>query len=396
MVLIIAARLLWIAVALVPPTIDEVGARAALVVALLTLASALTNLGPPIWFSWMGDLVPRRILSRFWGGRMRWMWIVWLATHGALVGFGFRYAAFGFTMQRAFTTVVALGVAAGVADILLFVWVHEPPAARTHRRAVLATLLEPLRQLEFRRYLAWNVAFRAAVMVGAAFMMLYVLKVLAIPLWITMLIWWTPGLGSALSAGFWGRTIDRHGSRPVLIVCSCAKPLAPLVFLLITRDTAPYVLPVFFVLDSCLNAGSQLATNGFMLRMAPRENRGTFTAAMTSLPSIAGGLAAILAGFLLRSWEGVEFVFAGRTWGNYQLLFLLSIVLRAACVPLAVRIREPHSARPLTVLAAIVNVWPLRLRSLPVRLYRRLAGRAADGATDYVNKDGTADAGPGC
>jgi MFS family permease len=172
--------------------------------------------------------------------------------------------------------------------------------------------------------------------------------------------------------------IDRHGSRPVLVLCTCAKPLAPIVFMLITRQTAPYVLPVFFVIDSCLNAGAQLATNGFMLRMAPRENRGMFTAAMMSLPSISGGLAAILGGFLLGAWDGHEIEIAGRVWNNYQYLFLLSAVLRLACVPLALRIREPKSAPPLTVLAAIVGVWPLRLRSLPVKLYRRLASHNGD------------------
>ena len=387
MALAIAGRLLWLAVAFAPQAIggDDPGARAAVVIVLLTLSGVLVNIAPPIWFSWMGDLVPRRILSRYWGGRMRWMWIVWLVTDGALVLFGFRYAELGLGMRDAFILVVATGVIAGVADIVLFVWVHEPPVEPMARRSVLATITEPLRQSEYRSYVVWNCAFAAATMVGAAFMLLYVLKVLAVPLWITMLIWWTPGLGSALSSGFWGRVIDRHGSRPVLVLCTCAKPLAPLVFVLVTRESAPYVLSVFFVLDSCLNAGSQLATNGFMLRMAPRENRGMFTAVMTSLPAIAGGLAAILAGFLLSSWEGHEFAFAGRVFGNYQLLFLLSVVLRAACVPLALRIREPRRAPPLAVLAAVRNVWPLRLGSLPVRLYRRLAGGDAPGDGDAAN-----------
>jgi MFS family permease len=378
MVLIIVGRLCWIAIALVPDAMGDVdaGVRTAVVIGLAALSSALQQLAPPIWFSWMGDLIPRRILSRYWGGRMRWMWIVWLATHGALVLFGFHYEDLGFTTRGAFVLLVALGVAAGIGDIVLFLWVHEPPVAPPEHRAVLATLLEPLRQREYRSYLVWNCAFSAATMIGAAFMLLYVLKILEIPLWITMLIWWTPGLGSAVSSGFWGRVIDRYGSRPVLVLCSAAKPLSPLVFMLVTRPTAPYVLSAFFVLDSCLNAGAQLATNGFMLRMAPRQNRGMFTAAMTSLPSIAGGLAAILGGFLLRAWEGHEVEFAGRVWNNYQYLFLLSVVLRLACVPLALRIREPKSAHSLAVLSAIADVWPLRLWTLPVKLFRRFVARA--------------------
>jgi hypothetical protein len=78
---------------------------------------------------------------------------------------------------------------------------------------------------------------------------------------------------------------------------------------------------------------------------------------------------------LLHLWEGHAVEVFGRTWINYQFLFLLSFILRIMCIPLALRIREPRSARPLAVLSAVANVWPLRLMLLPVRLYRRIAER---------------------
>ena len=98
-----------------------------------------------------------------------------------------------------------------------------------------------------------------------------------------------------------------------------------------------------------------------------------FTAAMSSLPGISAGLATILGGWLLHQWEGHRVEALGRVWINYQFLFLLSCALRVMCIPLALRIREPRSGRPLAVLSAVANVWPLRLVLLPVRLYRRIA-----------------------
>jgi len=372
MALNITGRVLWLAVILVPLLPLSVTWRTTLIILLLALSSLLQNIAPPIWFSWMGDLIPRRMISRYWGGRMRWMYLVWMVTYGPLVLFGFRYAAWGFSLAQAFSLIVVLGVIAGIVDIVLFLWVWEPKPVVARVRPVLETIIEPLRHGQFRSYMVWNCAYSASVMLGAAFMLLYVLKVLELPLWQVMIIWWVPGIGNAGTATWWGRLIDRHGSRPILVLCTVLKPLAPLVFFVITRETAFWALSIFFVIDSALNMGAQLSTNSFMLRMAPRENRGMFVAAMASLPGIAGGLAAIAGGYLLRLWEGHNIEVLGRVYDNYQYLFLFSTILRVLCIPLALRIKEPASTEPIGVLAAILEDWPSRLVSLPTYLFRCL------------------------
>ncbi|MBI4976580.1 MAG: MFS transporter [Spirochaetes bacterium] len=373
MTLIISGRLLWIAGIFMPfvPGLSP-AVRVGGMMVLIAISSMMQNMGPPIWFSWMGDLIPRRIVSRFWGGRLRWTNIAWLLTNVPLILFGFYYKTFGLTLTQAFTFVAALGTAVGIADILLFHGVWEPETAPVRKRRLLETLLEPLKQHQFRSYMIWNVAYSASTMIGAAFMMLYVLKVLGLPLWQVMLIWMTPGLGSALSARTWGRLIDRFGSRPVLVLCTSLKPITPIIFFIITRDTALVGLSLFFILDSVLNVGQNLSTNGFMLRMAPRDNRGMFVAAISSLPGLAGGLAAVAGGYLLKLWEGHSVMLLGREWNNYQYLFLLSALLRILCVPLAMRIKEPTSARTRNVITAMFEDWPMRMAALPAFLFRGL------------------------
>ncbi|MBI4977080.1 MAG: MFS transporter [Spirochaetes bacterium] len=371
--LIISGRIMWLGVVLTPliPGL-AVSTRIALMLVMLALSNLLQNIGPPIWFSWMGDLIPRRIISRYWGGRVRWQQIVWLIAYIPLTVFGFKYASLGLTLPEAFTIVVICGVLAGVVDIILFLWIHEPEPAPVHVRPILETILEPMRQPQFRSYMIWNCAYAASAMIAAVFMLLYVLKVLGLPLWQVMIIWWTPGIGSALGAKPLGKLIDRYGSRPVLVLCTALKPLAPLIFFFITKETAFWGLSIFFIADNMLNVGQQLSTNGFMLRMAPRENRGMFAAAIASLPGLAGGLSAIVGGVLLQLWEGHDIGLFGHTWNNYQYLFLLSTVLRILCIPLALRIKEPESAHPRDVIAAIIEDWPSRMVALPALIFRRL------------------------
>lgn len=376
--LVISGRMLWLGVVLMPfMPFPSPSLRIACMIACIAVSGFLQNLAPPIWFSWMADLIPRRILSRYWGSRMRWLNIIWLIAYIPLTLFGFYYASLGFTLIQAFTLVASLGVAAGVTDIIMFLRVHEPRPTPVRARPILETIIEPLRQKQFRSYMLWNIAYSASAMIGAAFMLLYVLKVLALPLWQVMLIWWMPGIGSTISAKPWGRLIDRFGSRPVLVLCTALKPLAPIIFFIITKETALVGLSLFFILDNMLNVGQQLSTNGFMLRMTPRENRGMFVAAISSLPGIAGGLSAIAGGVLLHAWAGHTVTLFGREWCNYQYLFLLSALLRVLCIPLALRIKEPASAAPRTVLAAIFDE-PFRLFALPSRMTRWISEKLKD------------------
>ena len=48
-------------------------------IGLIALSSALSNFMVPLWLSWMGDLIPKRILNRYWGSRLEYMTLVWAA-----------------------------------------------------------------------------------------------------------------------------------------------------------------------------------------------------------------------------------------------------------------------------------------------------------------------------
>ncbi len=380
MVLLITGRLLWLGVILVPVLTPHLAPNLRIggMLILIGISAALSSLSMPIWYTWMGDLIPRRILNRYWGGRYRWMWLVQVIVSVGLTVFSFFYQKLGLSLSETFSIVVVIGVTAGVVDVVLFIWIPEPENLQVRGRKLLSILLEPLAEPGCRSFLIWSCAHAAAVMIAASFMQYYMLKVLAIPQWQVLLVWSSTGLGYAMASAFWGRVADRHGHRPIFVLCSTLKPLIPLAFFLVTAKTALFVLLPFIFFDSLLNAGNMLAKTGFMLKLAPRENRSMFVAAMMSFPAIVGGLSAMLGGELLVRLKDLEFTFAGWQWNNYRLLFALSVVLRACCIPLAHRIREPASSRPRQVLLAIAGTWPMRLISFPVGLYRRVTRAAKD------------------
>lgn len=367
--LVIAARLLYLGVVLLPlvPGVSPAAALAGMI-GLIALSGAIGNLTGPMWFSWMGDLIPHRILNRYWGGRQRATTLTLTLTSLLITTFTFHVR--DFPVMPLYVALVCIGCTAGTIDILLFLRVREPPNVRSDE-PFWQTLLAPLRERNYRSLVTFLCAQSGAGMLAAVFMLVYTLEVLRVPLWATALLWCLPGLGAAIVAPAWGRLADRYGHRPILRVCVAFKPGIVIAFLLVTPETAFWVLVPALFFDSMLNAGLELASNGYMLKLAPRRNRSMFIAAMSSLSGLCGGLGAIAGGMILSATADTPLSLFSREWNHYQLLFFLSLLLRLPCIPLAGRIREPSSARSRVVLSAILDIWPFRFFSFPVGLYRR-------------------------
>lgn len=367
MIIVILGRLIFIPVAfcaqILPPAYRDM--VIALVVVMVTLSGLLSNIATPIWFSWMADLIPGRILNRYWGVRQRWMMLTW--TGSFLVVTCFTYLV-QWNIESAFKLVAVLAVLFGVLDIILFIWVKEPPNTIHTGVSWQATIMEPFRHPEYKSFVIIWCAWSACAFMAATFMQLYVLKVLAMPLWQVTLTWCILGIGNALSASAWGRVCDKHGHKPVLIMCLIFKPFITIVFMLINPETAPFVLPLAFIPDSILNAGLMVASNGYMLKIAPRQNRSMFIAYIVGLSGIAAGIASLGAGQFLHLCEGFSFERFGMTWTNYRMLFGASAVLRVICSIAAFKIREEKSSSPTSMITDVMGGPNLRFLRFPVGL----------------------------
>ncbi len=368
--LLVFCRLLYLGVAFLPFAFRERGGPTLLVLVLVLLAvsAAAHNYAVPFWYSWMADLIPRRVLNRIWGWRQRAMHLTWSAAFLAVAFFLHRTDA---PATVTFPILAVLAVAAGVVDVLLFLGVREPPNLVIAVRRPWRELAAPLRHPDYRRFVGLSCAWSFATMCAASFMQLYVLKVIGLSPGVVTLIWCVQGIGMATASGMWGRLADRHGHRPILNVCITLKPLIAVVFLVLTPRNAVWLLPLAFLPDSMLNAGYTIASNGYMLSIAPRENRSMFIAAIAGLAGMCGGLSAFLGGILLARTQGWSATVAGWSLNHYHLLFAASFVLRLACRPLVRRIREPGSAGSMRLLGAMMDEWPMWVVRFPVGLYRR-------------------------
>jgi MFS family permease len=141
--------------------------------------------------------------------------------------------------------------------------------------------------------------------------------------------------------------------------------------LLLPSDPAVVFWPliVVFLIDSALNAGIAIVSNGFLLKQSPAVNRTMYIAAGTALAGMVGGAASILAGAALAATTSWQAHLGTVTVGNFQLVFATSVVLRLISVVYALRIQEPESQGTSYVVTQLVGATPLRVLRFPVGLY---------------------------
>jgi hypothetical protein len=135
-------------------------------------------------------------------------------------------------------------------------------------------------------------------------------------------------------------------------------------------ELALFVLTPIFMIDALLNAGIAIASNGFLLKNSPQENRTMFIAAGTALAGMVGGITAVMAGALLRGMSGWSITWAGGTIVGFHVLFASSLTLRLISIGLAVRVHEPSASSTRHVVLQLVGATPFRILYFPVGLYR--------------------------
>ena len=271
------SRALWFAIAAIPLLLPIPSKTAVvMMLALLWVAWFMAALGEPAWYTWMGDLIPKRIRGRFLANRNRICQVVRIVVVIALGIILDRATIKGTPETREaqpvllYVTCGIFFVAAifGVTDILLFRRIREVipttrdkprrPAvdirvpAATDRRAdhvlgywmryavaaVRQIIIEPLGDRVFRRYVAYRMAMTFAMATGGMFFILNAMENLGFSKLGTNVLFMViiPLVGIAAAKG-WGKLIDHWGRRPTLMLAGILIVVSIIPWFFATRDT---------------------------------------------------------------------------------------------------------------------------------------------------------------
>jgi MFS family permease len=312
------------------------GPARAILVGFAALSGALGVVANNAWTAWMGDLVPARIRGRYFGRRTA------ICVLGGMVGSlaAGRFldvAARRAVSGQALATLAVLGSVVGALTTWLMARQHEP-AGETGTPPHAAAALRPLRDPAVRPFLAYHMAWNAAVGLGGGFYAFHLLQNLRVGFTVVAL--QAAGV-SALRIFFaplWGRAIDRLGTRPVLAACSFGIAVQPLVWILVTPQNL-WPLALDAALGGVFWGGYYLAAFAAPLAMAPRRERPFYLAAFAMAGGIATAAATALGGVAAAALPA-RFSAMGHVGYGLHVLFLASAGGRLASAFLALRIEE--------------------------------------------------------
>lgn len=183
----IPAQLAWLVIALIPLFLDVPGSSAVLML-LVTMAvrGVFVSITNCAWNGWIRDLVPQRILGRFFARRQMWVNLAAM-TFGLLAAFFVNYWE-GYAPGNealGFTILLVLGaIFLGLPGPVFISMVPEPlmQQAPGPKPSLLSTISPPFRDANYRRLLWFLFLWGLALNMSTPFFVVYMLQRLGLSL----------------------------------------------------------------------------------------------------------------------------------------------------------------------------------------------------------------------
>jgi MFS family permease len=205
-------------------------------------------------------------------------------------------------------------------------------------------IASPLRDPSYRRIVIFHLYWLFAIGLGAPFFNAHLLKHMNWNFRGTALLGVLFSVVSIMTQRFWGKFVDRFGHRPVLLITILGIVQLPLFYAF-----CPWHLRWPIYLNSLLGgvfwAGFSLAIFNLSMHALPPGGRSGYVAVFAAFSGVTHFAGTTLGGWLASEIAGVSWEVWGLPVVNYQILFILTTMLRASALILAYRISEPHATR---------------------------------------------------
>lgn len=313
-----------------------------LLFAVVAVSSILMSIAGTIWTSWISDLVPEERRGRFFGLRNGIHGLAGVITAYS-AGRGMDALKAAGQEQLGYGLAFGLAVLFGAVSTLLLLKQPEPGVPQRPLQSLRETFTGPLQEPQFRRLIIFLVVWFLTGTLASPFYLVHLIKNLHFSftaIGIYSIIGGTTGILFQL---FWGRIIDRFGSRPVAVFNFALVGIMPLLWLFATPT---FRLPIWC--DALLNGvvwtGASLGLWNLLLDLAdnPERKEGYF-AIYGVVTGLGAFLASLLAGTIAQALHGFRLNLFGQDFYNYDVMFLAAGLARFATLPLLLRVREQDS-----------------------------------------------------
>jgi MFS family permease len=260
--------------------------------------------------------------------------------------------------------------------------VDIPDGNLSQKEPDVGEFIEEAEKTPLGKFTTFLMLFYIAVYLAAPFFAVYQLSILKFDYLTFTLLAAASAISSFLAMLFWGKYVDRLGSRNVLVFCGFLIPLVPFFWIFTTN---PWILVYIEAFSGIVWAGFNLSVSTYLFDITDRAERTRKVAVYTLFIQLAIFIGAMAGTFLLSLFDKTN-------PAAYKTVFLLSAILRLFFVILffkslrELRIIEiPLKGR---VFNRFVSVTPRHgITYEPSMENRKLAGPLAREDSKQVSED---------
>ncbi len=325
----------------------------ALVIVMAThLACSLTV---PLFFDWVGDVVPQRDNAVFWGRRTALTFISSILSSLA-IGCAFKYAGDGLLVNALFLIVAGV---IGMAETAFYLYIPavEAPSERAPP-PLLKMLRDAFNDLNFRNFVAFNSLLTFAGMMCSAFFFIHLLTTLGWSPLKIQLFCVAAGLASFVGCHFWSEIAALRGNKPVILISLVMKAAEFAGYALIAKGGAWWFSLPIFIISGFANSGIATATSSMLTAETPKENRMLFSAMFFSVAGVAGAGGAVAGGFVMSLFQNFRATWLGVEFGAFHTILLADIAAMFLCVLLILPYRSGRNYSALNTAMAFFEGNP--------------------------------------
>jgi MFS family permease len=276
----------------------------------------------PLWFSWMGDLLPDREVASFWGTRNTYVFIAGLVC-SLLIGYAL-------DLQESYPWMLALtfGIGAVLAMVELFLGYWKLPALEVFSPStcsLVSIVRDAFCNANFKSLLAFTVLFNLGVFLMIPFFFLH-LKDLGLSSLLIQVLGAIGALGAMVGSIFWSSLANIVSNKQALMLSILVKLMVWVLLMVINANTPIYLLYIFFVVDGFLNGGVVTSVFSMLTAETPKVNRSIFTALYFSFQGGASFLAASCSGIVFTHLKTLPLQILGHEFMPFHALFFINFI----------------------------------------------------------------------
>ncbi len=336
--------------------------RIELFLLIVGISAVLLAIAGTVWTSWISDLVPEEHRGRFFGVRN-----AILNFSGVLVAFG-AGRSMDYLKARGHETTgyllaFTLAVLFGMVSTLLLRRQPEPEPRLLPGPSFREIFFGPLQEPQFRRLTIFLAIWFLTGTLASPFYLVHLLKNLRFSFTEVAIYSMIGGVIGVLFQLFWGRAIDRFGSRPVTVLNFALVGIMPFLWLFATPR---FRLPIWIdgVLNGAVWTGASLGLWNLLLDLADNPARKeSYFAIYSVVTGLGAFIASIIAGTIAQLISSFHLKILGIDFYNYDVMFLAAGVARFTCLPLLLKVREPGSKPVRHTIQELTNLALWRLNA---------------------------------